>query len=81
VVSSLQIFYLRNYTKVWSGQLKGRELFGDLGIDGKVILKLFKNRVLGCGLNSSGSGKGPFVDSSEQNNKPSSSMKDILLIS
>jgi hypothetical protein len=62
--------------------LRGR----DLGIDGKIILKLILGKWDGeCGLNSSDSGWGLMAGSCEHGNEPCDSIKcseflDFLLI-
>jgi hypothetical protein len=49
--------------------LKRREHSEDLGVDGRIILKLSSgNRFAGFGLNSSGSGQGPVACSCEHGN-------------
>jgi hypothetical protein len=45
-----------------------RDQYGDLDVDGRTMLKLiFRGVVSGCGLNIIGSGLGPVVGSSKQN--------------
>jgi hypothetical protein len=53
---------------------------GDLGIDGRIILRctgVFKNMVRGCVLESSGSGYGPVVESCEHSHEPSGCIKGV----
>jgi hypothetical protein len=47
-----------------SENVKGRDHLENLGIGGRIILKLILNkRVQGCGLDSSGPGYDPVADS------------------
>jgi hypothetical protein len=49
---------------------------GGKGTNERIILKLIlKNRVLGCSLDSSGSGQGPVAGCCEHGEKPSGSTK------
>jgi hypothetical protein len=58
--------------------LKGKDHLGDLGIDGRIILKwILNNRVRGHGFKSSSSGQGLVADSCEHDNEPLSSVKGI----
>jgi hypothetical protein len=47
------------HKKFWSENLKGTDHFGDIGINGRIFKRILKNRVQGCGLDSSDSGQGP----------------------
>jgi hypothetical protein len=64
------------HTKFWFKNPKGRDHLEDIGVGGKIILEyILGNGVGRCGLDSSGSGQGPFVGSCEQSNEPSGSIK------
>jgi hypothetical protein len=59
------------HTNFWSENLKGRETFGDLSIDWRIILgKILGKRGVRCGQDSSGSVKDPVAGSYERCNKP-----------
>jgi hypothetical protein len=58
------------HTRFWSENLKGRDHLEDLSVDG--ILGKLEGR---CGLDASGSGKGPVMGSCEHNNELSGSIK------
>jgi hypothetical protein len=53
-----------------------RDQSQDLGVNGNILLDwILEKRVGGCGLDASGSGHGPLVDSCEHGNGPSGSIK------
>jgi hypothetical protein len=55
-----------------SRNLKGRNLLGDLSIDGGIYSnESYGNRVGTCGLDTSGSGHGLVAGSCEHGNEPS----------
>jgi hypothetical protein len=57
-------------------ETEGKRPHGNIGIDGKIILKcIWRNKVWEYGLDSTGSGYGPVVGSCEYSNKPSGSIK------
>jgi hypothetical protein len=47
----------------------------DLGVNVNVLKCMSKNVLGGCGLDSSGSGRGPMAGSSDKSNEPSSPLK------
>jgi len=59
--------------KMWSENRKGRDHLEDpdLGWD----IRIFRNRMRRCGLDSPGSEQGPVAGSCEQGNKPLGSIK------
>jgi hypothetical protein len=61
----------------WLENLKGRDHLEDLGIDGKIILRLSEvNSMESCGLDSSVSEEGPVAGGScEHDNERSVSIK------
>jgi len=45
------------YTRIWWGQLRERDRLGDLGVDGRIILRcIFRKWDVGYGLDPAGSG-------------------------
>jgi hypothetical protein len=55
--------------------LKKRDRLADLGVDGKIILKVFLNRMVTCGLNKLGSRVGQVTRSGQNCNKHSGNIK------
>jgi hypothetical protein len=60
---------IRCAQKLWSGNLKGRDHFQDLSINGRIILKCILNMLRRSGLDSSGMGYEPVVGSCEYGNE------------
>jgi hypothetical protein len=71
---------MRNVYKILVGKSEEKRPLGRLGVVGRIILKWILNRMEGCGLNSSGLGLGPMVESCEHDNEPSSSIKGRNLL-
>jgi hypothetical protein len=67
---------MRNAVKCWLESLKKRDHLGDLGADGKIILKWILGKHLMVWLDSSGSGQGTVAGCYEHSNEPSDSIKD-----
>jgi hypothetical protein len=44
---------MQSVCRILVGKAEERDFFGDLDVDGKVVLKCILNRLCGCGLNSS----------------------------
>ena len=64
------------HTGFWLGNLREREHFEDLGVDGRIKLKcIFRKWDGRHGLDLSGSGLGQVVGSCECGNEPSGSIK------
>jgi len=60
------------HTNPQSENLTGRGHLGDLGIDGRIILKTIMNRIWWCGMDASVAGYGPVPVSCDQGNEPCS---------
>jgi hypothetical protein len=62
---------MRNTYKILVGKpQEKRDYFGDLGVDGKIVLDwILKKQLSGYGPDSSGSGRGPVTCSYERGNK------------
>jgi hypothetical protein len=64
----------KNAYKILAGDLKGKYELGDLGVDEKIIDKkngYYRNRVGGCGWDTSGSRQCPLAGSREHGSEPS----------
>ena len=64
----------RGAYRVLVGKLEGRNHWGDLGVDGWIILGWI-SRMWVCGLDWAGSGQGQVADACECGNEPSGSIK------
>jgi hypothetical protein len=64
------------YTGFWWGNLRERDNFEDLGVDGRIILRwIFRKWDVGHGLDRAGSGWGQVTGNCECGNEPSDSVK------
>jgi hypothetical protein len=66
---------MRNAYRIEVESLERRDHSEDPGIDGRIILKSYRIKMGGCGLNLSGSGYRSLEDSCKHGDEPSVSVK------